>query len=70
MDLSLPTKALEATIIISNNKQAVTIISDRNREQHLPKEADLEKAIIDTTTAQNTGNHKLTPTKNVVTQLT
>ena len=56
LDLSLPVKALEATVTISRNKQVIRIVSSRNRDHHLPKEEDLQRAIVDTTTIYDSGN--------------
>ena len=51
-------------------KQAITMVSKKNRDHHLLKEVSLQRAIIDTTATQEKGNHKLIPAKTKVTQLT
>ena len=70
LDLSLLTKGLEATMTISRYRQAITLLSNKNKDHPLPKEADLQRAIVDTTITQDWGKGKLTPTKNVMIQLT
>ena len=67
LNFSLPSKVLEATLAMNSNKQAITMVSYMNRDHHLPKEADLQSVIMDTTTLHDRDNHKLTPVKNVVT---
>ena len=61
-DLSLPTKALKAAISISSRK-VIKIISKKNSDYHLLKEADLQRVIMDTIKTQNRGNHMLTSAK-------
>ena len=50
--------------------QAITIVHNKNRDHHFPKDADFEIAIMDTTTGEDRGNQKLIPVKNAMTQLT
>ena len=63
LDLSLPTKALEATIMISRNKEVITIVSDKKSDHSLSNRVDFQIAIMYTCTTQDSSNHKLTPTK-------